>query len=176
MAINIPQEVKKRENPTAILVTAIFIVVIVLVVWSQFLRTPTEVKEMPTSVAFETFRRIPDIDLKSLYCPIDNTTKMVGSFCECPMNKTEGSTASEGDCQEEPGCFWDEDNQSCYQTNLLQLKIFEEIRPLYCSMEKTGGALNSEGDCQEEPGCFWDEDDQRCYKTPGRTNPFLPQQ
>ena len=127
MAINIPQQVKKRENPTVILGTAIFIVVVVLVVWSQFLRTPSEVKEIPTIVVFETFRRIPQIDFNLLENPAltgkeEPEVPALKIFEEipplyCPMETTGGSLESKDDClAEAQTCFWDEDDAMCYET------------------------------------------------------------
>ena len=100
--------------------------VLTLVVWLQFLRTPTEEREMPTIVALETFSKIPQIDFELLKNPIltgeeEPEVPALKIFEEipplyCSMRVTGGSLESEEDCLAEPVCFWDEDDASCYRT------------------------------------------------------------
>ena len=119
MAIDIPKEVKKQGRPEIIFISAIFIVILAITVWSVFLKEkePDEPKEIPSAVQFETFRRIPKINTELL---TDRSLFQLSVFEKipphyCKMEETDGPIISEENCSEEPECFWERKDEICYQ-------------------------------------------------------------
>lgn len=166
MAINLPKEIREREQPTVVFGLAVIVAVFLLAVWPGFLKT--EQGKRPGELSIEKYEA-PDINFALL---VGDEMEKFEIFEEVPllsldclMIKTKGSPDSEEDCQKEAGCFWNQADGVCY-------RLFEKVPPLNCPMGKTGGRVNSEKDCQQEPACLWNKDDKICYRVFGSSDPF----